>query len=74
MNKLLTIISSTALLTAIVDPAFADQHEKTDFVTKGSFKGNLGGFPGADEKCQPEADIQTNLSAGIGLRLWSLSH
>ena len=56
MNILLTIISATALLTAVASPAHADQHEKTVFVTNASFKGNLGGLTGADEKCQAEAD------------------
>jgi hypothetical protein len=56
VNKLLTKISATALLIALVGPAFADQHEKTVFVTKASFKGDLGRLAGADEKCQAEAD------------------
>ncbi len=56
MNKLLTMISAVALLTAIAGSAYADQHEKTVFVTKASFKGNLGGLTGADAKCQAEAD------------------
>jgi hypothetical protein len=56
MNKLLTMISVVALLTAIVGPAFANQHEKTVFVTSATFKGNLGGLTGADDKCQAEAD------------------
>ena len=61
LNQLLTMISATALLTAIVDPAFANQHEKTVFVTKASFKGNLGGLAGADEKCQAEADDHASI-------------
>ncbi len=56
MSKLLTMISAAALLTAIAGPAFADQHEKTVFVTSSSFNGNLGGLAGADAKCQAEAD------------------
>lgn len=56
MNKLWTMISTVALLTAIAGPALADQHEKTVFVTNASFKGNLGGLTGADDECQAEAD------------------
>ncbi len=56
MNKLLTMISAAALLTAFAGPAYADQHEKSVFVTSVSFKGNLGGLTGADDKCQAEAD------------------
>ena len=56
MNKLLTMISAVALLTAIAGSASADQHEKTVFVTSAKFKGNLGGLAGADNKCQAEAD------------------
>ena len=56
MNKLLTMISAVALLTAIAGPAYADQHEKTVFVTSVSFNSNLGGLTGADDKCQAQAD------------------
>ncbi len=56
MNKLLTMISAAALLTALAGPAYADQHEKTVFVTSASFNGNLGGLTGADAICQAEAD------------------
>jgi hypothetical protein len=56
MNKLLIMTSAAALFTAIAGPAYADQHEKTVFVTSVSFKGNLGGLTGADDKCQAEAD------------------
>ncbi len=56
MNKLLAMVSATALLVAIAGPVYADQHEKTVFVTSASFKGNLGGLTGADAKCQAEAD------------------
>ena len=56
MNKLLTMISAVALLTAIAGPAYADQHEKIVFVTSAKFNGNLGGLEGADDKCQAEAD------------------
>ncbi len=56
MNKLLTMISAVALLTAIAGPAYADQHAKTVFVTSISFKGNLGGLAGADDKCQAQVD------------------
>ncbi len=56
MNKLLTMISAAALLVAIAGPAYAGQHEKTVFVTSVSFKGNLGGLAGADDKCQAQAD------------------
>jgi len=56
MNKLLTMISAVALLTAIAGSAYADQHEKTVFITSSTIKGNLGGLTGADDKCQAEAD------------------
>ncbi len=57
MNKLLTMISAVALLTAIAGSAHADQHEKTVFITSAKFKSNnLGGLAGADDKCQAEAD------------------
>jgi hypothetical protein len=56
MNKLLTMISAVALLTAIAGSAYADQHEKTVFVTSMSFNANLGGLTGADDKCQAQAD------------------
>ncbi len=56
MNKLLTMISAVVLLTAFAGPAYADQHEKTVFVTSAVFDGNLGGLTGADDKCQAEAD------------------
>ncbi len=53
MNRLLTLISAVALLTAIAGSAYA---QKTVFVTSATFNGNLGGLTGADEKCQTEAD------------------
>ena len=56
MNKLLTMTSAAALLVALAGPAYADQHEKTVFVTSESFNGNLGGLAGADAICQAEAD------------------
>ena len=56
MNKLLTMTSAAALLTAIAGPAYADHNEKTVFVTSANFNGNLGGLTGADDKCQAEAD------------------
>jgi len=56
MNKLLTMTFAAALLTAVAGPAYADQHEKTVFVTSISFNGNLGGLTGADDKCQAQAD------------------
>ncbi len=56
MNKLFAMISAVALLTAIAGSAYADQHEKTVFVTSMSFNANLGGLTGADDKCQAEAD------------------
>ena len=55
MNKLLTMTFAAALLTAIAVPA-ADHNGKTIFVTGASFKSNLGGLAGADDKCQAEAD------------------
>jgi len=56
MNKLLTMISAAALLTALAGPAYADDNEKTVFVTGVSFNGNLGGLTGADKICRAEAD------------------
>ncbi len=56
MNKLLTMTSAAALLTALAGPAYADHNEKTVFVTSAKFKSNLGGLTGADDKCQAEAD------------------
>ena len=53
MNKLLTMISAVALLTAIAGSAYA---QKTVFVTSAQFNGNLGGLTGADDKCQAEAN------------------
>ena len=55
MNKHLHMIFAVALFTAIAVEA-ADSNEKTVFVTKASFKSNLGGLAGADAKCQAEAD------------------
>ena len=56
MNKLLTVISAVALLTAIAGPLYAEHNEKTVFITSVSFNGNLGGLTGADDKCQAQAD------------------
>ena len=56
MNKLLTMISAAALLTALAGPSYADHNEKTVFVTSATFKSNLGGLAGADGKCQAAAD------------------
>ena len=56
MNKLSTMISAVALLTAVAGPSYADHNEKAVFVTNVSFKGNLGGLTGADDKCQAQAD------------------
>jgi hypothetical protein len=61
MNKLLTMISAVALLTAIAGSAYADQHEKTVFITSAKFKGDLGGLAGADDKCQAEADSTASI-------------
>jgi hypothetical protein len=55
MNKYLHMISAVALFTTIAVEA-ADSNEKTVFVTKASFKSNMGGLAGADAKCQAEAD------------------
>jgi hypothetical protein len=55
MNKHLHMIIAVALLTTIAVEA-ADSNGKTVFVTKASFKSNLGGLAGADAKCQAEAD------------------
>ncbi len=61
MNKLLTMTSAAALLTALAGPAYADQHEMTVFVTSATFKNNLGGLKGADDKCQTEADSPASI-------------
>ncbi len=53
MNRLLTMISAVALLTAIAGSAYA---QKTVILTSATFKANLGGLTGADDKCQAEAD------------------
>jgi WD40 repeat protein len=37
-------------------PAYADQPERTVFISRVSFNGNLGGLTGADTICQAEAD------------------
>jgi hypothetical protein len=55
MDKLLTMISDAAFLTVFAGPAYANQHEKTVFVTSVSFKGNLGGFTGADGTTAPSS-------------------
>ncbi len=55
MNKRLTMTIVAPLLMSIAVLA-ADPNEKTVFVTKASFKSNLGGLTGADDKCQAEAD------------------
>jgi hypothetical protein len=55
MYKLLTMALVAALLTAIGIQA-ADRNDKAVFVTKSSFKSNMGGLSGADAKCQAEAD------------------
>ncbi len=56
MNKLMTMASAAALLTALAGSSYADHNEKTVFVTSVSFKGNLGWLTGADAKCQAQAD------------------
>ena len=55
MNKQLTMTFVATLLMSIAVQA-ADPNEKTVFITKESFKSNLGGLTGADVKCQAEAD------------------
>jgi hypothetical protein len=60
MNKLLTMTFAAALLMAIAVPA-ADPNQRTVFVTSASFKSNLGGLTGADDKCQAEADGPTSI-------------
>ena len=55
MNKHLQMIFAVALFTTIAVEA-ADGNEKIVFVTKASFKSNMGGLAGADAKCQTEAD------------------
>ena len=70
MNKLLTMISAVALLTAIAGSTYADQHEKTVFVTSAKFKGNLGGLAGADDKCQAEADGPASIVPSVTYLAW----
>ncbi len=55
MNNLLTMTFVSALLMTIAVPA-ADHNRMTVFVTKASFKSNMGGLTAADAKCQAEAD------------------
>ncbi len=55
MNKLLTMTATATLLMSIAVSAAAP-NEKIVFVTSASFKSNLGGLTGADDKCQAEAD------------------
>lgn len=55
MNKLLTITFAAVLLMTIEVQA-ADRNEKIAFVTKASFKSDMGGLAGADAKCKAEAD------------------
>ncbi len=52
----MTMTFAAALLTAVAGPAYADQHERSVFVTSMSFNANLGGLTGADDKCQAQAD------------------
>jgi hypothetical protein len=47
---------AAALLAACAAPVANERNEKTVFVTSVSFKGNLGGLKGADDKCQAEAN------------------
>jgi len=47
------IVLFLASFTAVLA---ADPNEKTVFVTSDTFKKNLGGLKGADDKCQAEAD------------------
>ena len=56
MKKLIITTFAAALLAACAVPAPNDGNEKTIFVTSVSFKGNLGGLKGADDKCQAQAD------------------
>jgi hypothetical protein len=68
MNKLLTMISAAAFLTAFASPAYADHHGKTVFVTNSLTNGHLGGLAGADAMCQAEADEPASIvSSGIYL-------
>ena len=56
MNRLLVILFGATLITACAAPVTNERDEKTVFVTKESFKNDLGGLSGADAKCQTEAD------------------
>jgi hypothetical protein len=56
MNKLSTIAFAAALLTACATPVSNERNEKTVFITNVSYKSNLGGLAGADDKCQSQAD------------------
>ena len=55
MNKHLHMIFAVVLFTTIAVEA-ADSNEKAVFITKATFKSNMGGLAGADAKCQAEAD------------------
>ncbi len=61
MNKLLIISFTVALLTACAVPVSNDRNERIVFVTKESFKSNMGGLSGADAKCQAEADSPASI-------------
>ena len=55
MNKIFTMTLAAALFTTIAVQA-AERNEKTVFITNVSYKSNLGGLAGADDKCQSQAD------------------
>ena len=55
MNMFFTTTFAMALLMINTVQA-ADSNERAVFVTKASFKSDMGGLTGADAKCQAEAD------------------
>jgi hypothetical protein len=69
MNKHLHMIFAVALFTTIAVEA-ADPNEKNVFVTKASFKSNMGGLAGADAKCQSEVDDPASIVPSGTYRPW----
>lgn len=69
MNKLL-VMAFTAMLIPTIAVHSAEPNEKTVFVTSVSFKSNLGGLTGADEKCQAEAGAPASIVPSGNYMAW----
>ncbi|MBX2848132.1 MAG: hypothetical protein KTR16_07430, partial [Acidiferrobacterales bacterium] len=64
-------IASIAQVKVVVVPLGGDTPEsKYIFVTRGVWTGDLGGWQGADAKCQTEADAAGSLVAGRNFKAW----